>query len=144
MATARTTKNATANATAAGAGKPGASEDEVEQCSICCVEPVSNAIVKDRIYDALIKFYFESVDVDVKPAEFRKQSLCTKCFDMLVEFYDTNDILVILGREFNLAKQRLLSTVEKGIESCREHKKPLTPTQQTILDGEITPVHLNH
>jgi hypothetical protein len=123
-----------ASTNGANTASPGSSTNGPVNCSVCNVEPASDAIVKDHNYLKMITLYFESFGFDVKPAEFAKQSICTGCFDALVEFYDMNDILTALEQEFRKASLRILTIVEKGINASKTDNKPLTYVQKGMLE----------
>lgn len=99
---------------------------------IVCGNPASSNIVKDAHYEAVMQIYWCTLAVDVKPGHCRKTDTCGKCFDRLVTYFETNDIIVYFENYFKLQRLRLLRTTLSGIKKWDEEGHTLTKIQQDV------------
>jgi hypothetical protein len=127
-------------ATRSTAGTPGkeastTSNGEAKRCIACAAE-ATNAIVRDENFEKVMRFYWEGMSIDVKPKELKIHDLCGSCFDSLVEFYDTNDVLVLLEKHLRTLQKSLISQAVKGIETLTKDGLPLLHVHKKMSESK--------
>jgi len=101
-------------------------------CIICSAE-ASNKIVRDANFDKVMQFYVEGLCIDVKPSEYSKFELCATCFEGVVEFYDTNDVLILLENHLKTLRKGLISQTLGGITRLKGDGTPLHPVHFKVV-----------
>lgn len=104
---------------------------KVKLC-IICGKGASSKLVKDSNFDAMMQLYWCTLGVDVKPEACKKTDLCNACFDKVVNFFETNDIIVYFETYFKSLRLELLKKTMKGIAAWENEGRTLERVQQEV------------
>jgi len=121
-------KNGTANSTDESSPD---STSAKKICIVCSLE-ASNKIVRDENFEKVMQFYVEGLCIDVKPSEYSKFELCANCFEQVVEFYDTNDVLILLENHLKKLRKGLISQQLAGILRLKDEGLTLHPAHLKV------------
>ena len=104
---------------------------------ISCAGEASTNIVRDENFGKVMRFYWEGLSVDVKPKESKSHELCADCWDDMVEFYDTNDVLVLMEKHLSSLQKTLIGQSLKGIEKLKTSGLPLLPVHKLVVESKL-------
>ena len=83
---------------------------------ISCAGEASTNIVRDENFGKVMRFYWEILSVDVKPKESKSHDLCAECWNDMVEFYDVNELHVLIGKHLSSQQKTFIGKSLKGIK----------------------------
>jgi len=73
--------------------------------------------------------------VEVKPLDSMKHEFCEPCQTKIIEFYDTNQVLVQLEKHLRNLQKTLIRTCVGGIEKLKEDGHPLLPVHKNLFES---------
>jgi len=103
---------------------------------VACAGEASAKIVRDANFEKVMRFYWDGLSVDVKPNDMKTQELCGTCWDGLVEFYDTNDVLVLMESHLRKLQKSLITQAVKGIETLKKDGQPLLNVHKLVTESK--------
>ncbi|CAL8080741.1 unnamed protein product [Orchesella dallaii] len=106
---------------------------------IVCGDSASKRIDKDTNYNAMLQLYWCSLGIDVKPEACQKAELCDPCFNKVVKYFETNDLIYFFENYFKSLRLEMLNATLKGVKKWEEKGKTLVKIQQDLRNkyGDI-------
>ena len=109
-----------------------------KRCIICSTEETSKNICRDKeSYDKLMKFFWEGLSVDMKPMEYKNHEFCHECCSKIVEFYDTNEVLVKLEKHMRTLQKTLIRSSVQNVQKLKSDGHPLLRVHKSLFESKL-------
>jgi len=109
-----------------------------KRCIVCAADDTSKGIsetIKDEeSFGKLMKFFWEGLSVEVKPLDALKHEFCEDCSVKIIEFYDTNEVLMQLEKHLRSLQKSLILGCNQGITKLKEGGHPLLPVHKNLFE----------